>query len=240
MISVVIPAYNEASRITPTIEELIEYLADASIDAEIIVVDDGSTDDTVGVATRALSGFPSGKVIPTSPNRGKGHAVRVGMLAASRPLRLFMDADGSTSLDSLGPCLEAVQADPTGRTIAIASVAVKGAVITHPQPFPRGLAGRVANLVIQALVLPGIKDTQRGFKLFSAQAAEAAFSDATVNGWLFDVETLALAKRRGYTIIEIPVVWEHREDSRVTGGSYFATLGELLAIRWRLWFGTIN
>jgi dolichyl-phosphate beta-glucosyltransferase len=240
VISVVIPAYNEAERIAPTIKELIDHLKALDIDAEILVVDDGSADDTIGVASRALSGFASGKVIPTSPNRGKGHAVRIGMLAASRPLRLFMDADGSTSLDALKPCLEAVQADPSGRTVAIASVAIDGAVITHPQPFPRGIAGRIANLLIQALVLPGIKDTQRGFKLFSAEATEAAFSDAIVNGWLFDVETLAIARRRGYTVVEIPVVWEHREDSRVTGGSYFSTLAELLAIRWRLWFGGLH
>lgn len=240
MISVVIPAYNEAARIAPTIRELIDHLEGQGIDGEIIVVDDGSSDNTAEVAEAALKNFPAGKVIVTSPNRGKGHAVRIGMLAASRPLRLFMDADGSTALDSLKPCLDAVQGDPTGRTIAIASIGVKGAVITRPQPFPRGIAGRIANLIIQATVLPGIKDTQRGFKLFTDHATAAAFTDAIVDGWLFDVETLAIAKRRGYTIVEIPVVWEHREDSRVTGGSYFSTLGELISIRWRLWFGAIT
>jgi hypothetical protein len=155
------------------------------------------------------------------------------MLAAHGELRLFADADGSTPWDeyqSLKPALDAAD-------IAIASIGMKSSRIERYQPGLRTQFGRAANLLIQALVLPGIRDSQRGFKLFTAEAAEQVFSKCVVDGWAFDIESLGIARQQGLRIAEIPVRWEHREDSRVTSSSYVQSLVDLIKIRARLWSG---
>jgi dolichyl-phosphate beta-glucosyltransferase len=240
-LSIVIPAYNEEARLGATLDELAVLAATEQWDLEVVVVDDGSTDRTAEIAAKHLAAFPAASVIPTSRNRGKGHAVRVGMLAARGNLRMFMDADGSTSLDEI-PRFVDCSRQQSGEHVLIGSIAVPGASVA-PQPWYRQLAGRVANWLIRLLVLPGIKDSQRGFKLFTAGAAEDVFRRGDIDGWLFDVEALALARRLRIRILEIPITWEHREASRVSMRSYGQTLADLLRIRWRIfrgYYGTQN
>ena len=230
-LSIVIPAYNEEQRIRPTLDSIDAFLSMRSRDAEIIVVDDGSQDATAGVVV--ASGCSNLRVIRVDQNRGKGNAVRLGMLAASGDHRLFMDADGSTpigELDRLEEKLEAIG----GAGVSFASIAVPGANVWAAQSGLRQTAGRIGNHLIQVAVLPGVQDSQRGFKLFSADAADAIFSRCVVDGWGFDVEALAIANLLGFEIVEVPVTWAHTEDSRVTALSYFSTAAEVLGIRWRV------
>jgi len=231
-VSIVIPAYNEEVRLGDTLDELAALAGTEQWDLEVLVVDDGSTDRTAGIAAEHLSNFSAGRVVPTIRNRGKGHAVRVGMLAARGRRRLFMDADGSTALDEIPRFLER-SGQVAGDHVLIGSIAVPGATVA-PQPWYRQTAGRLANWLIRLLVLPGIKDSQRGFKLFTAHAAEEVFGRCEIDGWLFDVEVLTLARRLDIPVIEIPVTWEHREASRVSLRSYGQTLTDLVRIRWRI------
>jgi dolichyl-phosphate beta-glucosyltransferase len=232
-LSIVIPAYNEEERIGDTLDELAALVADRGWNVEVVVVDDGSTDRTISVAESHLEAFAASRVIPSQPNRGKGYAVRTGMLTTSAPLRVFMDADGSTDLGEVDQFLQHSRR-LQGEHILVGSVAMDDSDVT-PQPLYRQVAGRMANWLIQVLVLPGIKDSQRGFKLFTAAAAEEVFGRCDIDGWLFDVEALAIAKRLGYPIVELPIKWEHREASRVSLRSYLQTLLDLLRVRWRLW-----
>lgn len=230
-LSIIVPAYNEAHRIAPTLDSLGSFAAARSEATEIIVVDDGSTDDTIAVVN--ASRCPNPRVITTDRNRGKGHAVRVGMLAASGERRLFMDADSSATIaefDNLNAELDRVG----GSGVAFASIAVPGSDVIRPQNGIRPAAGRMGNRLIQAIALPGVSDSQRGFKLFSQDAAEAIFSRSVVNGWGFDVEALALARRLGFDLVEVPIKWAHMEESRVTAFSYLVTLTEVLGVRFRL------
>ena len=224
-LSIVIPAYNEALRIGPTLMSVAAHFAGE--DVEVVVVDDGSTDDTAAVVFGYESVLPGLRVIRLPENRGKGHAVRAGMLAATGEWRLMMDADGSTDVSEIGALQGAAS---SGAPVAIGSIAVPGADVV-PQSFARRNAGRVANLLIRGMVLPGIHDSQRGFKLFRGDVADDVFSRARVDGWGFDVEVLALARTLGHRVAEVGVRWEHREDSRVKAGSYLTTLRELLAVR---------
>lgn len=232
-LSVVIPAYNEKDRIGPTLKELSTFLGALDESTEVVIVDDGSLDGTASFAATFVDHFESMRVLGDTVNRGKGYAIRTGMLAATGDLRLFADADGSTPWDEYAPLKHAM----SNADIAIASIGMKESRIERYQPGLRTQFGRAANLLIQALVLPGIKDSQRGFKLFTASAAEQVFSRCTVDGWAFDIEALAIARRRGLDVAEIPVRWEHREDSRVTSSSYIQSLLDLLRIRTRLWSG---
>lgn len=230
--SIVIPAFNEEDRLGATLEEIGEYLQMSSKKAEIVVVDDGSSDGTVALATSWAGRLPV-RVIETPVNRGKGHAVRVGMLAASGAYRVFADADGSTPIEELD-ALEAALHGIGGEGVALASIALPDSEVLSAQSKLRSFAGRVGNRLIQLMVLPGVADSQRGFKLFSAAAAEAAFTSAQVDGWAFDVEVLALARHAGFRLVEVPVRWEHRLASRVRATSYVSSLIEVWKIRRRI------
>ena len=231
VLSIVVPSYNEELRLGSTLDEITEFIAARSGETEVIVVDDGSQDDTAGVAM--ASSCPNLRVIRSEENRGKGHAVRTGMLAAEGELRLFTDADGSTPMTEY-PKLEAALLALERPGIAFASIGVPGADVQQPQAGLRPLAGRIGNQLIRLLAAPGIYDSQRGFKLFTADAAEAIFVRSVIDRWAFDVEALALARRLGFDIVEVPVRWAHKDDSRVTPLSYLATLGDVIRIRWRL------
>ncbi len=231
MISVVIPAYNEHDRIPATLHRLREYFDGAGEQYEVIVVDDGSTDATVAVVESAATGWPQLSVLALPANLGKGAAVRAGMLRARGEHRLFSDADLSTPIEELPRLRERLG----GRCqVAIASRAVAGSRIDVHQPGRREMMGRTYNRLVQILVLPGLMDTQCGFKVFTARAAEACFGPQRTSGFGFDAEVLVRARRQGWEVAEVPVRWSHREDSRVSA-MRDSVMVLLDLIRLRLW-----
>lgn len=204
-LSVIIPAYNEAQRIGPTLQRVHAFLAARPARFEILVVDDGSTDDTVALVSALADALPGLRVLCSPANRGKGHAVRQGMLAATGRIRVFADADGSTPIDELNALLPALAA---GADIAIGSRYLPGSRVTRPQPWQRRVWSRLVNRVVQRVLLPGVVDTHCGFKAFTAAAATRTFAACTVDGWSFDLEVLACARAYGFRIREVPVRWE--------------------------------
>ena len=226
-LSVVIPAYNEALRLPSTLSRVRQHLAAQKGEHEILVVDDGSTDATAEVA-RAAGGAV--RVLRHQPNRGKGYAARRGMLAATGDRRLMTDADLSTPIEELAGLEAALD---RGYDVAIGSRAVDGARIEVRQPAYREAMGRLFNVLVQGLLLPGLSDTQCGFKLFTARAAEAAFAPCRLDGFSFDVEALFAARRRGLRIAEVPVVWRNDAATRVSLGGGGAAFADLLRIRFR-------
>ncbi|MEM4282384.1 MAG: glycosyltransferase family 2 protein [Candidatus Woesearchaeota archaeon] len=206
-LSVIIPAYNEEKRIGNTLKRISSFLDKKKFSYEILVVNDGSSDKTLDVACR----FKNVKVISYDKNRGKGYAVRKGMLAARGDLLLFSDADLSTPIEELDRFLRFIDA----YDIVIASRALKGANIKLRQPFYREFIGKLFNALVQLLVLRGIKDTQCGFKLFTRSAAKKIFSKQCINGFGFDVEVLYLARKYNLKIKELPVTWVNSADSKV-------------------------
>ncbi len=232
VLSIIVPSYNEESRLASTLDEIADFIGSREI--EVIVVDDGSADETAAVAR--ASSCPNLKVIRSEENMGKGHAVRIGMLEATGAMRLFTDADGSTPITEFSKLETALQAmERPG--VAFASIAVPGAEVRQSQAGIRPLAGRVGNWVIRLLAVPGIYDSQRGFKLFTADSAEAIFSRCVIDRWAFDVEVLVVARHLGFDISEVPVSWAHKDDSRVTPLSYLSTLFDVVKLRWRLFRG---
>lgn len=233
-LSIIIPAYNEEHRIGETLESIASYLDARGMDDEVIVCDDGSTDNTVGVVESYSDSFERLTVLVGQRNVGKGHAVRRGMLTGTGRHRLFLDADNSTDVHELDRLFAAAAKEPVEPAVVIGSVAVAGSDVTVKQPGIRSQLGRLGNRIIQWLVLPGIEDSQRGFKLFTGEASDAIFRRCQTDGWAFDVEVLALARAKGYHILEVPVTWEHRDDSRVEATAYLTTLLEIGRIRLRL------
>lgn len=211
-ISVVVPAYNEESRLGDTLPVMYAYLKEHFPQFELLVVDDGSTDRTPVIVREFAQQHPEVRLLSYQPNRGKGHAVRTGILQSRGEWVLFTDADLATPVEEL-PNLAAKLRE--GYDIAIASRAVRGAKLVVRQPWYREFAGRSFNLMVQLLAVPGIHDTQCGFKLFRQEAAQEIFSRCEENGFAFDIEVLHVALRLGYRIAEVPVHWMHREGSKV-------------------------
>lgn len=230
-LSIVIPAYNEERRIGVTLRSIARYLDERDRDDEVLVVDDGSTDDTVALVESHSSRFRRLRVLPVGFNAGKGRAVRLGMMAATGRHRLFLDADNSTDVRELDRLLAAAAAEPLEPAVVIGSIAHPQSDVVRGQSALRSTLGRVGNLVIQHLVLPGIADSQRGFKVFAGEASDQIFRRCHVDGWAFDVEALAIARGLGYHVLEVPVTWEHREDSRVRPRAYAETLVDVARIR---------
>jgi dolichyl-phosphate beta-glucosyltransferase len=231
-LSVVIPAYNEERRLPPTLEHLRAFLDQRGDTYEIVVVDDGSRDATAEAARAA--GGPAARVLVSPRNRGKGHAVRQGMLAARGARRLMCDADLSTPIEQVG-LLEA--ALDQGYDVAIGSRAVSGAQVEVRQTGFRENAGRLFNLAVRLLALPGVRDTQCGFKLFSAPAAEGVFRVARLDGFAFDVEALFLARRQGRRMVQVPVVWRNDPASRVSFAKGARAFLEIASVRWNALLG---
>jgi dolichyl-phosphate beta-glucosyltransferase len=229
-LSIIIPAYNEATRLPPTLADIERYLGRADFTAEVIVVNDGSIDETATIAGSICAARTGWRLIDAPVNEGKGAAVRRGMLAATGEWRLFMDADNSTALCELDAMRPRMRDD----AILIGSRAVDGAELDPPQPFVRRWAGKAGNLIIQAAVLRGIWDSQCGFKVFPANAASRIFPLVETHGWGFDVEVIALARRLGFRILELPVRWVNHPSSRVGWRGYFSTLRDVARIRMRL------
>ncbi len=209
-LSVVIPAYNEEARLGPTLARITEWLRARGGTWEVIVADDGSRD-----ATREVAAAAGVRVVALPKNRGKGAAVRAGMLAAAGDRALFCDADLATPIEELDKLTAELD---RGADIAIASRALDGSQIETRQHPLREMMGRTFNGIVRLLVLGGIKDTQCGFKLFTRAAAHELFGRATVDGFAFDVEILWLARGR-FRIAEVPVVWRHVDESKVSPGT---------------------
>lgn len=237
-LSVIIPAYNEEQRITDTLTAVVSYLKNRPWPSEIVVVSDGSTDRTVETVNRFQTIFPALKVISYPHNQGKGYAVKCGILAATGQLRLFMDADSSTPIEEFQKLLFFMPKEPADVAdhyeVVVGSLGIDGAEINKKEFFLRVLGGKIGNFIIQHLVLPGIKDTQRGFKLFSARAASAIFSELSIKRWGFDVEVLVLARLFKFAVKEVPVRWSYRPGGTINFFSYLQVLGDVFRIRRRL------
>ncbi|HXM58437.1 MAG TPA: dolichyl-phosphate beta-glucosyltransferase [Candidatus Dormibacteraeota bacterium] len=206
-LSVVIPAYNEERRLPPTLHLVAAHLRERGRPFEVVVADDGSQDATAALAGQA---GPEVRVLRL-PHRGKGGAVKAGVLAAAGELVLVTDADLSTpivELDRLVAALDRCE-------VAIGSRHVAGSIVSVRQRLDRRVMGRAFNLLVQALLLPGLRDTQCGVKLFRRDVALAVFERCRADGFAFDVEALSLARRLGYRVAEVPVEWRNSPDSRV-------------------------
>lgn len=212
-ISVVIPAYNEESCIENALSTISDYLGKNFVNFEIIVVDDGSRDDTFSIISQAAKKMPNLKVLRNSLNSGKGYSVKRGVLAASFPWILFSDADLSTPIEELGACRKYFN---DGVDIVIGSRALKQSRIAKRQKFLRMSMGKTFNFLVQLFLFRGIKDTQCGFKIIRRDVARQLFGSQRLNGFCFDVEILYIAKKKTYIIKEHPVKWVNREDSRVS------------------------
>ena len=234
--SVIIPAYNAARTLANTITEVQTWLAASGLAHEIIVVDDGSTDDTAAIARAAV---PPIGLIRYTPNRGKGAAVRTGMLAATRDWVLFMDADNATTIDHLERFAALLDA-PSPPQVIIASRRLPNSRIVRPQHRIRQALGRTFPFVARAIATPKISDTQCGFKLFSAAAARAIFSRMRTDRFAFDVEALLLARRLGYRIAEIPVDWDNPTVSTLKmHRDTFRMLWDLVVMTLRIRWGAV-
>lgn len=209
-LSIVIPAYNEEKRLPRTFEQIFTFLETQPYTAEVVLVENGSHDRTLQIAQSYQDSHPELRVFHSS-RRGKGLAVQYGMLEARGEYRFMCDVDFSMPPEEINRFLPPTL---TGCDIAIASREAPGAV-RHNEPFYRHFVGRCFNLLIRLLALPGLQDTQCGFKCFSAQAAEHLFRRQTLPGWSFDVEVLFIAKKEGYSIIEIPINWYYNPDSKI-------------------------
>lgn len=229
-LSVIIPAFNEESRIPLVLEDVCSYLAQQSYSCEVLVVDDGSKDQTAERVRRAQTRGVEVRLLthPDGMNHGKGASVRLGLLTARGHHRLFMDADNSTKVSQVErfwPHLE------SGCGIVLGSRAATGARITRRQSWLRVIAGRMGNRLIQWLAVPGISDTQAGFKILTAATAMDVAPRLTVDRWGFDVELLAVATRRGHRIREVPIEWAADPNSKVTFRTYLEVLAEVWHVR---------
>ena len=232
-LSVIIPAKNEEKHIKNTVEDVYNYLSGRFIDHEIIVVENSSTDKTVEIAQSLSANLKTVKLISLSQS-GKGFAVKEGMLAAHGDFRLFMDADNATTIDHIEKMMPYFE---QGYSVVIGSIAVEGhKVASGSEPYWRRLFGNMGNVFIQIIAVPGIKDTQRGFKILTAEAAKNIFPKITIPKWAFDVELLVLARKYKYKIKEVPVNWKNDPNtaSHPRLGDYFKFLIEVVKIRWNL------
>lgn len=232
-LSLVIPAYNEARRLPRSLDRILEFFQTFPHSYEIIIAENGSTDGTLELARSYAARHSQIRVLHT-PLRGKGRAVRMGMLAARGAYRFLADADLSMPIEELPRFLPPQGPDAD---IVIASREAPGAV-RYNEPWHRHLIGRAFNLMVQALALPGIRDSQCGFKSFRGPVAEDLFSCQRLTGMAFDVEVLFIARMRGYRIVELPIPWYFDPDSRVrlVHDSLRMAL-ELMTIRWNAWKG---
>lgn len=197
----------------------------------MLVVSDGSKDATAEIVRRFAEHMKNLKLIDNKENHGKGWVVRQGMLAAKGNRRLFMDADNSTSIDQFTTMIPFFK---EGYDVIFGSRAIRGARLVPPQPWYRQILGHVGNWIIQLAVLPGVHDSQCGFKSFSEHAAEEVFRLARIDRWGFDVEALALAKTLGFRCKEVPVTWVNDTHSTVGIKAYISTLWDVARIAWWL------
>lgn len=228
--SIVIPAYNESARLGGTLQRVLAFVRQNAWDAEVIVVNDGSTDDTADLVRRYAENNPILRLLENPGNRGKGCSVRNGVLNAKGAIILFTDADLSSPIEEAPKLLEALE---TGADIAIGSRWVRSELQTHRQSVARQVLGRAFNLFLRVTLQLDFKDTQCGFKAFRRSAAKAVFPLQQIEGWGFDPEVLFLARRGGFKVAEVPVVWSHDTGTRINPlADGTRMLLEALHIRW--------
>jgi len=228
--SIVIPAFNESARLPATLSSVVECVRTRGWDAEVIVVNDGSTDRTGEVVREFIRTAPELRVMENPGNRGKGYSVRAGMLAARGEIVLFTDADLSAAIDEAEGLFTAIR---EGADIAIGSRWLESGRQTHRQPLYRQFFGRCFNAVTRAVMRLPFADTQCGLKAFTRDAAQTVFRLQTIERWGFDPEILLIALKRGFRVVEVPVSWAHDERTRM---SYLKDgmkmLEEIAVIRW--------
>jgi dolichyl-phosphate beta-glucosyltransferase len=232
-VSLIFPAYNEEARIGDSLRSAAEFIKGADLDADIIVVDDGSSDRTVDVVRQLQEQYGFIRLVQHERNRGKGFAVRTGVLGADARFSLFCDVDEAVPICEVTKVLTAAVEQEAD--VAIGTRYHQDSVIVKRQPWQRIVVSRLGNLLIRALLLPGLRDTQCGFKLFRQDTMQPVLEQVTVSGFGFDLEVLAIARHRGLRVIEVPVTWEHGEGSSLRLGRAAVTvLLDLLRIAWRI------
>jgi dolichyl-phosphate beta-glucosyltransferase len=237
-LSIIIPAYNEEARLRPTLQDYLTFCRQGARRVELIVVDDGSLDRTSQIVDGLVHEYPEIRLIRLAENHGKGHAVRSGVVNAQGKLVLFADADGATPLSEIERLEAAVAA---GADVAIGSRALADGQVRVNARLHRRVIGRIFHAMVEILTVPGVKDTQCGFKLFRGPVAHDLFSRMRIRGFSFDVEVLLMAHRRGYRIAEVPVNWTHQPGSKVNLVTDSARmLRDLFVIRGRWMSGQYN
>jgi dolichyl-phosphate beta-glucosyltransferase len=228
--SIVIPAYNEGKRIGPTLERVLTYVHTQGWDAEVIVVNDGSRDNTVEIVRSFAANNPALHLLENPGNRGKGYSVRNGMLNARGRIVLFSDADLSSPIEEAPKLFKALE---NGADIAIGSRWLRAETQTQRQPLHRQIFGRIFNILLRLTLGLHFADTQCGFKAFKRAAAQEIFPHQQIERWGFDPEILFLAQKLGFKIQEVPVAWGHSGETRIhpiiDGAKMFQ---EMLRIRW--------
>ena len=228
--SIVIPAYNEAQRIVPTLNRVLSYVAEQDWDVEVIVVNDGSRDDTAKIIQGYVEHNPIVRLLENPGNRGKGYSVRNGMLNARGELLLFSDADLSSPIEEAPKLFEAIEA---GADVAIGSRWLRSELQTERQPLHRQLFGRIFNLALRLILGLSYKDTQCGFKAFARRSAQSIFPLQRIERWGFDPEIIFLAEKQGFRVTEVAVKWAHDEHGRINPlRDGLRMFGEVLKIRW--------
>jgi len=231
VLSIVVPCYNEEQRLPRTIEQIERYLEGKHLEYELIVVDDGSADGTRMIMDAAAERNPSVRVEALAHNRGKGRALATGVGVARGDEILLTDADLSTPIEELEKLQAAID---SGAGVAIGSRAVRGSRVEVSQPIYRVLMGKAFNLIVQAVLLPGIWDTQCGFKLFRADVAHRVFAGLVTDGFGYDPEVLFRARTQGVSIAEVPVVWRNSAPTKVSPiRSSFDMLRHVIRIRFQ-------
>ncbi len=236
-LSVIIPAYNEEKRIVKTLKDISSYLQKKDYEAEVIVVNDGSSDNTAGVVKEMKTELPGLRLIDNQKNKGKGGVVKQGVLEAQGEFVLFMDADNSTRirhLEKMWPEFE------KGADVVIGtrdSRDKKGAEQAVPQPLWKRLFGDMGNLIIQLMLLPGIWDTQCGFKAFTREAGQELFKRSKGFRWAFDIEILKLARKMDYKTVLVPVYWVNDPESTFKVKGYIRFFKEFFKIKWNFLTG---
>jgi dolichyl-phosphate beta-glucosyltransferase len=228
--SIIVPAYNEKARIGKTLEQLVQHLRAQAWNAEIVVVDDGSRDETFSIVSQFAAQNPQVRVIQNPGNQGKGYSVRNGMLNARGEIVLFTDADLSSPIAEATKLFAAIE---QGADVAIGSRWLDPSLQFHRQPLKRRLMSRMFNLFLRALLVFPYRDTQCGFKAFTSRAAQMIFPCQRITRWGFDPEILYLAHNLGLKVAEVPVSWGHDERSTIHPWRDGMLMGrDALKIRW--------
>jgi len=228
--SIIIPAYNEGARLDATLNKVLRYIAQQKWDAEVLVVNDGSRDNTVEIVQEHMQKNSMLRLIENPGNRGKGYSVRNGMMHARGEVLLFSDADLSSPIEEAPKLLAGIAG---GADIVIGSRWMQSELQTQRQPLYRQFFGRIFNLLLRLILGLKFKDTQCGFKVFTRRAAQAIFPQQKIERWGFDPELLYLAKKYGFKVVEVPVAWAHSAGTRISplrDGTRMVI--EMLKIRW--------